>query len=153
MKMIIIAVVLSLVVSGAVIGVVVYMLGDKVEEQPAAGSETAAPVVEQKEAQYKSLDPKFTLTFKNQQHAGFMQFSVEVMTRDEEVVSALKNHMPVIRSSLLLLFGVQEYEKMSTREGKEELLLEIVEDMNATLEKVIGKSGIEAAYFNSFLIQ
>jgi flagellar basal body-associated protein FliL len=42
---------------------------------------------------------------------------------------------------------------MSTREGKERLLVEIVGDINQTLEKIGGKSGVEAAYYNSFVIQ
>ena len=157
MKMIIIAVVLSLVISGVVVGVVLYVLGDKLSAQPAAtvDGEVVAEVVKEElaPAEYMSLDPKFTVTFKNQQHARFMQFSVEIMTRDEEIVKGLKAHMPAIRSSLVLLFGVQEYEKMSTREGKELLLVEVTEDINKTLEKVMGKTGVDSAYFHSFLIQ
>ncbi len=38
-------------------------------------------------------------------------------------------------------------------EGKEQLLLEITEDINASLEKLVDASGVEAAYFESFLIQ
>ena len=157
MKMIIIAVVLSLVVSGVVVGVVLYMMGDKLSAPPATGEdgEAATEVVKEElaPAVYMSLDPKFTVTFKNQQHARFMQFSVEIMSRDEEIIKALKAHMPAVRSSLVLLFGVQEYEKMSTREGKELLLVEVTEDINKTLEKVTGKTGVDSAYFNSFLIQ
>ena len=42
---------------------------------------------------------------------------------------------------------------MSSREGKDLLLLEVAEDINHTLEKIAGKTGVDSAYFNSFLIQ
>lgn len=156
MKIIIIAAVMALVISVVVIGAAFFLLGDKLRA-PAEAGEAEEEVVEVEEekqpALYRSLDPKFTVTFKNQEHARFMQFSVDVMTRDEDVIEPLKLHMPAIRSSLVLLFGVQEYEKMSTREGKELLLVEVAEDVNKTLELMIGKSGVEAAFFNSFLMQ
>ena len=37
----------------------------------------------------------------------FLQVTVELMSRDEHVVTNLKNHMPVIRNNLLMLFGGQ----------------------------------------------
>jgi flagellar basal body-associated protein FliL len=66
-------------------------------------------------------------------------------------------HMPVIRSNLLMRYGSQTYETMITREGKETLLVESVEDINSSIQKANGweesKPLIEAAYFTSFVIQ
>jgi flagellar FliL protein len=103
------------------------------------------------------MDPKFMISFRNQNKARFMQFSLEVMSRDSEVNKKINQHMPVVRSNLLMLFGSQEYEAMVTREGKEKLLADTAADINATLKKVTGEddpeSSVEAAYFTSFVIQ
>ena len=82
-----------------------------------------------------------------------MQFSLEIMSRDAEVIKQIESHMPVIRSSLLMLFGNQKHEDMVTREGKQKLLDQVREEVNRYLDDEAGKPGIEAAYFTSFVIQ
>jgi len=75
------------------------------------------------------------------------------MARDRDVIEDIKKHSPAIRSSLLLLVDNQDSETMTTREGKEKLLEKMTADINQTLERIGGKSGVEAAYYNSFVIQ
>jgi len=125
--------------------------GNDEEGEEAVESEPlAAPI-------YLSMDPKFIVSFSDQKSARFMQFSIEVMSRDAQVIKKIEEHMPVIRSSLLMLFGGQQYEKMATREGKEKLLREATSDINTSLQKISGgeeqASLVEEAYFNSFVIQ
>ena len=93
------------------------------------------------------------VSFRDQKKARFMQFSLEVMARDREVINTIKEHNPAIRSNLLMLVDNQSSEEMNTREGKEQLLVEITKDINQTLDTVGGKSGVEAAYYHSFVIQ
>lgn len=155
MKIVIIAVVLSIVLSGGIAGGLVVMLGGDGDKQVTAegegGDEAAKPTAEP--PIYHSMDPKFVVSFRDQKHARFMQFSLEVMARDRDVINGIKEHSPAIRSNLLLLVDNQTSETMSTREGKEQLLVKMTEDINKTLESMGGKSGVEAAYYNSFVIQ
>ena len=106
---------------------------------------------------YYSMDPKFVVSFRDQQTARFMQFSMEVMTRDKSVIELINEHTPAIRSSLLMLFDNQDHVTMSTREGKQKLLVNVVTDINETLKTMTGKDKLEAvvesAYFTSFVIQ
>jgi len=167
-KIIIIAVVLSGVIGGGLVGGTFYFVSQMNSEQAAAaaGTEGAAdgedaaadvPAEPVKPPKYHSMDPKFIVSFGDSKGARFMQFSLEVMTRDDDVITKLDEHMPVIRSSLLMLFGGQPYEKMATREGKEKLLQEATEDINTSLKNLAGgkelASAVEATYFNSFVIQ
>jgi len=123
--------------------------GDETAED--GEGEEAAPV------NYFSLDPKFVVSFSDQQSARFMQFSIEVMTRKPATIKLIEKHMPAVRSSLLMLFGSQKYDDMVTRDGKQKLLDEAARDIDVTLKKVTKnkklKSKIEAAYFVSFVIQ
>ena len=129
------------------------------EEKLAATEEDAegGVVVPDLPPEYHSMDPKFIVSFNDGKESRFMQFSVEVMTRDSEIIPKIDEHMPVIRSSLLMLFGSQNYDAMLTREGKEKLLEEVATDINTTLQKVEGGeemvSSVEEAYFTSFVIQ
>lgn len=164
---VILAVVFASLVSGGIVGVTMILMGDDGSEQVAVtenqeGEDEEAEEVEAEEeevavnegpVQYHGLDPKFVVSFHDQRIARFMQFSLQIMTRDDEVIKQIQQHNPAIRSSLLLLFDSQDAEVMKTREGKEQLLALITEDMNRMLEELADVSGVEAAYFESFLIQ
>ena len=156
-KIVIIAVALSIVLSGAMVGGALMFLGGDNDEQQAETETDDEAEVDEAEATdppiYHSMDPKFVVSFRDQRKARFMQFSFEVMARDRDVIEEIKQHSPAIRSNLLLLVDNQDSEKMSTREGKEQLLVEMTNDINNTLESIGATSGVEAAYYNSFVIQ
>lgn len=154
-KFVIVAIVLSLVLSGGMVGGALFLFGGDDGQQASEGDESqeAADAESDEPPIYHSMDPKFVMSFRDQKKARFMQFSVEIMSRDSDVIKAIKEHNPVIRSSLLLLVDNQDSEKMSTREGKEQFLAEITADINKTLDSLGSTSGVEAAYYNSFVIQ
>lgn len=160
MKIVIIAVVLSMLLGGGLVGGTFFFVNKMNEEKmaaAAAASEGGVEAAPTKPPEYHSMDPKFIVSFNDGEASRFMQFSVEVMTRDSDIIAELTDHMPVIRSSLLMLFGAQDYESMMTREGKERLLEEVAEDINTTLKKISGStemvSSVEEAYFTAFVIQ
>ncbi len=164
-KIIIIAVVATLIIGGGLVGGTMFFMGafdDKPAAEQAEGDEAAEDGEEVAEepagpVQYHSMDPKFVISFKDQRSARFMQFSLQLMTRNNNVMGAIGAHMPAIRSSLLLLLSDTKYKEMTTREGKEKLLAAIVEDVNNTITKLSGDvdlgDGVLEAYFDSFVIQ
>jgi flagellar FliL protein len=102
---------------------------------------------------YVPLDPAFVVNFAGGGKARFLQVTVEVMTRRKEVEEQVKNHMPVIRNNLVLLFSSQTYDSVSTLEGKEALRNEALDVIQKILEDETGDPGIEAVYFTSFVMQ
>ena len=170
MKIVIISVVLALLVGGGLVGTTFYLVTSmNTNEEPASKEkDTTDKAAEQEEdtqeevetdapPQYFSMDPNFVVSFTNQNKARFMQFSLEIMSRDGDAIKAVEANMPVIRSSLLMLISSKTYEEMVTREGKEKLLNEITEDINESLRNISGvdhsMANIQAAYFDSFVIQ
>lgn len=104
--------------------------------------------------QYVALDPPFVVNFQGQSNVRFLQISVQVMTRDLPTVEELKVNDPAIRNDLLLLFGNQKHDAISTLEGKEALRNQALE----TVRKIVKDNGgepklIEAVYFTSFVMQ
>ena len=104
-------------------------------------------------ANYVSLDPPFVVNFEGNSAARFLQINVEVMSRKLEYAEHIKKHMPVIRNNLVLLFGSQTYDKVSTLKGKEELRQKALTEVQKILEEETGDSGVEALYFTSFVMQ
>lgn len=165
-KIVIIAVLAAVLLSGGLVGATFYFVSGMNDDKETAARKTdeneeEGEAAEEEEpkgpAKYYSLDPKFVVSFRDQHSARFMQFSLEVMTRDENVVKKINEHTPAIRSSLLMLFDSQGHDVMSTREGKKQLLLDVTKDINEILSKVVDSSEkisvVEAAYFTSFVIQ
>ena len=77
------------------------------------------------------------------------------MARNQEAIEAVQAHMPVIRNNLLMLMGGRTLTDLTSREGKEALRAEALEEVqriladNANLEG----SGVEELYFTSFVVQ
>ena len=105
-------------------------------------------------AMYVKLDPPFVSNFEAHGSNRFLQVSVEVMTRDPATADLLHQHDPMIRNDLLMLFGNQTYETISTSEGKDHLRAAALEAVRKVL---VGEGGddkkVEQLYFTSFVMQ
>ena len=118
--------------------------GEEVEEE-----EELAPAI------YLPLDPPLVATFEDRSAVRFLQLTLEVMARNQEAIEAVQAHMPVIRNNLLMLMGGRTLTDLTSREGKEALRAEALEEVqriladNANLEG----SGVEELYFTSFVVQ
>lgn len=173
-KIIIIAILATVLLGGGLVGATFYFVsgmqtaeadGSKKtkSEEDADGEEEEGEEEEEEDEEpkgpaiYHSMDPKFVVSFRDQRVARFMQFSIEVMARDKAVMDLIDEHSPAIRSSLIMLFDSQNNAAMSTREGKQQLLANVVTDINETLKTMTGNDEldvvVESAYFTSFVIQ
>ena len=66
----------------------------------------------------------------------------------------LKKNDPRIRNDLLMLLGNQNYDTISTREGKEKLQAESLESVRAVVKSAGGEpEKVEALYFTAFVMQ
>ena len=151
-KLLLVSLVVSLVMSSGVGGAVYFLLQDGksagATEEPsaAAGNRSAGPPV------YHELEDPFVVNL-SEQRGRFLQVSVELMTRNEEVVAAVDRHMPIIRNNLLILFSTQTLEDISTREGKEALRVAALEEVKAILEKRGEPNDVEEVFFTSLVVQ
>ena len=83
----------------------------------------------------------------------YLQIGMTAMTRDKLAADAITNNMPQIRNDLILLFGNQKMEILTTNEGKEKLRAQALERVQAIVAREIGYPGIEAIYFTAFVLQ
>lgn len=103
---------------------------------------------------YQSLHPPLVVNVKDAQgDTHFMQITMEVMSREQEVINAVREHTPVIRNALILMFGTSMYEKVSTREGKEEMLENALTEIQSVMTDRIGEPGVEEVYFTALVVQ
>ncbi len=106
-----------------------------------------------KPAMYFAFDPPLIVNFDDTQAVRFLQLQIEVLTRDEKYVEAVKLHQPVIRNNLLMLMNGRDYKTLMTRDGKEALRVECLKEVQRILKKETGNNGVEDLYFTSFVVQ
>jgi len=121
----------------------------EVEDEAAADAEPSNDP-----ALYTSLHPPLVVNFKDVVgDSHFMQITMEVMSRDQNVINSVREHAPAIRNSLILLFSGAVYEEVTTREGKEQMLADGLAEIQKVMEETTGEGGVEAVYFTSLVIQ
>ena len=140
-----------LVVVGIFVGPMV-MNGD----EPAEGAEgeEAAVEVSSKPPIYQTLHPPLVINFKDEEgEAHFMQITMEVMSREQDVINLVRDHTPAIRNALILLYGQSIYEEIVTREGKEKMLADGLAEIQRVVLETTGEEGVEALYFTALVVQ
>jgi len=161
LKIIVIVFSILLLLGGA-IGATLYFTGALTGDHSTAADESADAKDKGKSSKKKSkkeapiyfaFDPPFVVNFVENNQIRYLQITMEVMTREEEVVENLKTHMPVIRNNLILVFSNQTYDTISTSEGKLKLRDEALAEIQQVLKNETGKTGVEAVYFTSFVMQ
>ena len=102
---------------------------------------------------YVDLHPAFTVNLQGKSKARFLQASVQVLTREAEVEQQIKQHTPMIRNKLMLLFSGKTSQELSTVEGKETLQREARSAIEKVLKSENSEGGVEAVFFTSFVMQ
>jgi flagellar protein FliL len=155
-----IIIVLAAVLAAGLAGGGVYFMTGKKHESAESGEHEKAEDGKKADDKHKlpaiyvKLDPPFVANFEAKGLMRFLQVSVEIMTRDPATAELIKQHDPMIRNDLLMLFGSQTYETISTHEGKDQLRATAL----AAVRKVVDVEGgdskkVEQMYFTSFVMQ
>ena len=108
---------------------------------------------EQAPALYLQLDPAFVVNFQDDRALRFLQVGVNVMAHDPAALQATKDAEPVIRNALLMLFSAQDFTALSNVKGKQKLQADALTEIQRVLKEKIGRPGIDAVYFTSFIMQ
>jgi flagellar FliL protein len=154
-KMLIISIVVLFLSASA--GATAYftgMLGGEEKIAEEGEEEVEEKVAETKQPlNYIPLDPAFVVNFGDDSEVRFLQITIELGTRQSEMVDQVKEHRPAIRNNLVMLFSNQDPLALNTREGKEKLREETLVEVQKVLEDETGDPGVEKVFFTSFVMQ
>ena len=102
---------------------------------------------------YVELGDVFVVNFIENNQLRYLQVKVDAMTRDPEAAEQVKTHMPLIRNNLVMLFSSLDYQTISTIAGKQKIRDEALAEVQNVMKRETGKTGVEAIYFTSFVMQ
>jgi flagellar FliL protein len=150
MLIIIIAAVLLVLIGGAGAGYF-FLMADPGEEEVI--EEVRLPAVYTK-IRTKNGRPMFVSTLlSDDDKTHYLQAYIETKSRDVKVGPALEKHMPLIVSKLNTMFSTQEYAKLSTLEGKENLRMDATKLIQDIMLQRIKIPGVEEVLFTNFVMQ
>ncbi len=122
------------------------------KRKPGAKSAKKEPPV--KEPIYLALDPPFVVNFQDDGGFRFLQVGVQVMSRQQAALDAVKASEPAVRNALVMLFSGQSYAALNSREGKEKLRADaLAEIQKAVAGRLKGGNTVDELYFTSFVMQ
>jgi flagellar FliL protein len=148
-KMIIIGV--GVLLLAAIAGGAIWFLK---EDPPADGDEAAAAQAAKiAKPVYTGLDPEFIVAFQDPKNARFLKIGIEVMARDDDVIEDVRQHMPAVRDSIIMMLSGMDESGLFSAEGKQQLRMDILAAIQKVLEENGGKAGVEAVYFTNFVMQ
>lgn len=135
-----------------VLGIGGFMLvGQRSVQAKAAGA--PATVAVSAVAVYLPLDPAFVVNFQDDDATRYLQVGVTVMSHDPAAIQAMKDNDPVIRNALVILFSSQTFAELGNTAGKQKLQAQALTAVRKIVADKIGKPGVDALYFTSFVMQ
>jgi len=102
---------------------------------------------------YLALQPAFVVTFRDGDALRYLQVGVTLMAHDPKAIDVAKEADPVLRDGLVSLFSSQKFDVVSEPAGREKLQADALAAVRGIVKKRLGRPGIDALYFTSFVIQ
>ncbi len=150
------AVVLALLVGGGGVAAYFIFIGDEAAATAEAAQAGAAPKTKALYTKIRTQEgkPMFVVTLSASGGSRRMlQVHVETKSREQDVVDALTLHMPRIVGLLNTLLSTQQFEQLQTQDGKLQLRSEALGLLQDFMQEKIGRPGVEALLFTSFVMQ
>lgn len=117
------------------------------EQAPASGEALPKPAI------YYPIKPPITASFSVRGRQRYLQAEITLMMREDDALSAVELHQPMLRNALVMIINGATYEEIQTAEGKELLRQQCLQELRRLLEQEIGKPGIEQVLFTNFVMQ
>ena len=148
-KKILIAVIAVLVLGGGGAGAFFFLQGG---EEVAAEGEAEPKEEPLADPIYLGLSPAFLVNFDHNGTIRYLQIELQVMARDQDIIDKVEANMPAVRNKVILLLSAQNYDAVSTVEGKEQLRQDVLAAVNESLQLTEGDA-LEDAFFTNFVVQ
>lgn len=112
------------------------------------------PAVELSKAElYLALEPAFVVNFNEGESSRYLQVAVTLMAHDDKAIDTAKAADPVIRDAMVSLLSNQRVAEVDTPAGRKKLQADALAAVQKVVQARLGRPGIEALYFTSFVIQ
>lgn len=104
---------------------------------------------------YMGLEPDIVTNYLsgNARSLGFVRVTVELMLDDSDNLEVAEHHMPLLRATVIEVFGRQPEDKVKSLTGREDIRRTILKQLRDKLEAETGSPVITDVIFTKYLYQ
>lgn len=102
---------------------------------------------------YLPLDPAFVVNFRDDDSLRFLQVGITLMAHDQAAIDTAKAAEPVLRDAMVSLLSSQDYTVIGSAAGRQKLQAQALAAARKVVQARLGRPGIDALYFTSFVMQ
>jgi flagellar FliL protein len=150
-KTVLIIVALVLFLFMGMMGAGFFILWNKISEMPQNGAMYGQMPAEENESGMGPLYDLDTMIVNLADQGGkrYLRVTMALEVKDSDVVANIEKRLPQIRDAVLSILPTKKYDDVSTTDGKIALRTEIMEKINALLNK----ESVRNIYFTEFVVQ
>ena len=142
--------VLLVMVSMAAAGAAIYMV---MNDDDTGGGQLQSQQVERQSPIFLKIDP-FTVNLADDEFGSRLLYAgLSLKVGNEETREILEEHMPQVRSRLLMLFSGKRAQDLVTPEGKQRLGDEVVASLSEPMTQPQPSLDIQDVLFTEFIVQ
>ena len=104
---------------------------------------------------YFGLEPDIITNYlgSNARKLGYVRITVELLLENADYLEAAEHHSPLIRSTIIDIFGRQTEEKVKSLTGREDIRRTSLEQLRELMKKETGAEMIKDVIFTKYLYQ
>lgn len=106
-----------------------------------------------KPAFFFSFYPDMLVNFTADGQPHYLKLSLDVMSRNEDVIKGVEEYHAIMRNNLLILFQQVQFETVKSQEGIASMQALALEEIKRVLKQYHGENDVEGVYFTSFVVQ
>lgn len=113
------------------------------------------PATAAKNYGYYGLEPDIVTNYLSDgsRKLGYVRLTVELMLEDVSYLEAAEHHSPLLRATIINIFGRQPEEKVKSLTGREEIRRACLEKVRELIKKETGSDMIKDVIFTKYLYQ
>lgn len=107
------------------------------------------------EVVYYGFDPDIVTNYvaDNRRTLGYVRVSVELMLPSKDALKTIEYHEPIILDRIIGILSKQPEQKIKSLTGREEVRLQILEELQQLLKRETGQTMVQDVLFTKFLYQ
>ncbi len=104
---------------------------------------------------YFGLEPDIITNYlsPSARNLGYVRLTIELMVEDVDQLEAIEHHSPLLRATIIEIFGRQPEDKVKSLTGREDIRRIILEELQSLMLKETGKETIKNVIYTKYLYQ
>lgn len=111
--------------------------------------------VAQSDVAYLSLEPDIVTNYagNSARKLGYVRVNIELMLHSVDQLEVAEHHLPLLRATVIEIFGRQPQDKVKSLTGREDIRLNIKKALQALMSEETGSEIVKDVIFTKYLYE